>query len=110
MVLEAKQFLNCQGQRGAGARLGSRQAGTRTGVQFIGADRSDRSSYTAAILEGVSGRRGGSNKTTRSDMDGSPLLAAAEQSIEVVQPEPEHAPARPTAGFTVPAAAGGDRA
>ena len=86
----------------------SRQAGTRTGVQFIGAD-SDRSSYTAAILEGVSGRRGGSNKTTRSDMDGSPLLAAAEQSIEVVQPEPEHAPARPTAGFTVPAASG-DRA
>ena len=42
-------------------------------------------------------------------MDGSPLLAAAEQSIEVVQPEPEHAPARPTAGFTVPAASG-DRA
>ena len=37
-------------------------------------------------------------------MDGSPLLAAAEQSIEVVQPEPEHAPAQPTAGFTVPAA------
>ena len=77
-------------------------------MQFIGAD-SDRSSYTAATLEGVSGRRGGSNKTTRSDMDGSPLLAAAEQSIEVVQPEPEHAPARPTAGFTVPAASG-DRA
>ena len=44
-------------------------------------------------------------------MDGSPLLAAAEQSIEVVQPEPEpeHAPARPTAGFTVPVASG-DRA
>ena len=34
-------------------------------------------------------------------MDGSPLLAAAEQSIEVVQPEPEHRP---------PAALGFDRA
>ena len=107
MALGAKQFPICQGQRG-GCSV-AEPAGGHTHRRTVYRSRPAIARRIAAILEGVSGRRGGSNKTTRSDMDGSPLLAAAEQSIEVVQPEPEHAPARPTAGFTVPAA-GGDRA